>query len=220
MADAWQGMVRFFEGGGMVMWPLLAMSVVAVTLGLERAAYWARTHTPSRAKRVRAISRRVRDGDLAGALDLAEADGSIYGEFASSLIAEARKGRSAAALEAHGLELAERVRPSIERFSSMLSTIITAAPLLGILGTVTGIIQSFQLLGQQRGVTDPSLVAGGIAEALYTTAFGLVVALLTLFPYMAFRAHAERAFGRIESLIGVVAQHTPAESRAPEAKSA
>jgi len=83
----------------------------------------------------------------------------------------------------------------------MLSTIITAAPLLGILGTVIGIIRSFNLLGEQRMLTDTRLVATGIAEALLTTALGLVIALVTLFPYMAFRKQADRALGRMESLI-------------------
>lgn len=206
MADASSTLMRFFIDGGVVMWPLLGMSVVSVTLSIERTWFWSRTHTARRAKTLRSISRRVREGDLPGAMDLAEADSSIYGEFASTMIADARKRSDAPSIEAHGIELIERARPRIERFSTMLSTIVTAAPMLGILGTVTGIIESFQLLGNERGVTDPTLVAGGIAEALYTTVFGLVVALVTLFPYVIFRGQAERAFGRMESLIGVIAQ--------------
>ncbi len=82
----------------------------------------------------------------------------------------------------------------------MLSTIVTAAPMLGILGTVIGIIQSFELLGGDATITDPNQVSGGIAEALITTATGLVVALLALFPYMLFRGRQDRAIGRLESL--------------------
>jgi biopolymer transport protein ExbB len=82
-----------------------------------------------------------------------------------------------------------------------LSTIITAAPLLGILGTVIGIIRSFNLLGVEDVMTDPRAVSVGIAQALITTALGLVVALVTLFPYMIFRAQSERAVGRLESVI-------------------
>ena len=90
-----------------------------------------------------------------------------------------------------------------------LSTIITAAPLLGILGTVIGIIRSFRLLvggPGEGGLTDPSAVSMGIAEALLTTALGLVVALITLFPYMIFKAQAERALGRVESIIAAAQQ--------------
>ena len=70
-----------------------------------------------------------------------------------------------------------------------------------ILGTVLGIIQSFELLGARSTLSDPTEVAGGIAAALLTTAFGLVVALITLFPYMAFRGQSARAMGRLEALV-------------------
>ncbi len=89
-----------------------------------------------------------------------------------------------------------------------MSTIITAAPLLGILGTVIGIIRSFRILGapSEGQLTDPSAVSAGIAEALLTTALGLIVALVTLFPYMIFRANMERALGRLESVIAAAQQ--------------
>ena len=74
--------------------------------------------------------------------------------------------------DAVAMEAVELQRPRIDRFMVALSTIITAAPLLGILGTVLGIIQSFRLLGEQSVLTDPSDVAGGIAAALLTTALG------------------------------------------------
>lgn len=66
---------------------------------------------------------------------------------------------------------------------------------------MTGIIRSFQLLGGSAQVTDINAVAGGIAEALITTAAGLVVALITLFPYMVFRAQSDRCLGNIELLV-------------------
>ncbi len=102
----------------------------------------------------------------------------------------------------------ESLRPSIERFAPTLGTIIAAAPLLGILGTVTGIIQSFDLLGEASTVSDPTVVAGGIAEALYTTAFGLCIALITLFPHVYFKSRADRALGRLEILAGAIASHS------------
>ena len=76
--------------------------------------------------------------------------------------------------------------------------------MLGILGTVVGIIQSFELLGGDATITDPSQVSGGIAEALISTATGLVVALLALFPYMLFRSRQDRALGRLEVLGGLL----------------
>src|SRR5690606_10220492 len=117
------------------------------------------------------------------------------------------EGRGGGLSEVAAREAIEIVRPAIERFSATLSTIITAAPMLGILGTVTGIIRSFAAVGAQAAAgagageaTDPTLVADGIAQALYTTAFGLLIAIVTLFPYVIFRARIDRALGRLELL--------------------
>lgn len=81
-----------------------------------------------------------------------------------------------------------------------LSTIITVAPMLGILGTVLGIISSFELLSDQATTADPRSVSQGIAEALITTAVGLVIAIFTLFPYNSLRAQVNRTLSAIESL--------------------
>jgi biopolymer transport protein ExbB len=80
---------------------------------------------------------------------------------------------------------------------SVLDTIITMAPLLGILGTVTGIIKSFNLL-QGAGLQDPRLTTGGISEALITTAAGLTVALATLMPYNYLLSRLRRVSRRLE----------------------
>jgi biopolymer transport protein ExbB len=85
----------------------------------------------------------------------------------------------------------------MRRFMGALDTIITIAPLLGILGTVVGIIESFDMLGAS-GIEDPMAVTGGIAKALITTASGLTIAIVTVFPYNFFNARIERAAQIIE----------------------
>lgn len=186
---------EIFERGGWVMWPLLAMSVVSVTLSIERWLFWAGTHGAGRRTWLERLSDRLRVGDWPAARSLLQKDRSIYGRVGLKLL---ERTPSDAAL----IELIELERPRIERFSLGLSTIITAAPLVGILGTVLGIIDSFQLLGASGNdpIADPSLVAGGIAKALITTAFGLIVSAFTLFPYAMTRASASRCVGRLESL--------------------
>lgn len=187
-------MLTMFEKGGPVMWPLLVMSVISVALTLERGVFWVRTHRPGRRKWLFSLADALRTGDRASAKAIAADDSSLYADAADLILA--RKVGPASAVE-----LAETFRPVFDRFSLTLSTVITAAPLLGILGTVTGIIRSFQLLGGSAQVTDINAVAGGIAEALITTAAGLVVALITLFPYMVFRAQSDRCLGNIELLV-------------------
>lgn len=199
MAEHLRTLREIFALGGWVMYPLLALSLLSLALCFERAVFWIRTHNAPQRRRTAAVAARLRRAEVQAAGALAEQDRTVYGWFARELLAEGfGPGRTLG--EAAVRELVEEARRPIERFSVFLSTIITAAPMLGILGTVTGIIESFGLLGGKDALADPSLVAGGIAEALYTTVFGLVVAIVTLFPYVVFRAQADRAFGRLETL--------------------
>lgn len=199
----WVDSIRdLFIRGGVVMYPLLALSIVSLAISLERALFWARAHGPAHARRWTSLTDRVWRGDLTGALALAETDATPYGRFASRAIATVTQGQ--VFTEGRAREMIEDARPALERFGTTLSTIITAAPMLGILGTVTGIIESFGFLSGAEAQTNPGAVADGIAEALYTTAFGIVIALVTLFPYAAFRAQADRAFSRLETLAGAL----------------
>lgn len=179
------------------MYPLLVLSILTITLVVERAWYWARNIGNGR--RFALYLADLRSGARAAALARARDDRGILARYLRSLGASSNDLSEGVALAA-----IESVRPAIERSSAALPVIIAAAPLLGILGTVTGIIESFDLLGQASGVADPTAVAGGIAEALYTTAFGLTVALFAVFPHALFKARSERTLARLESLAGAM----------------
>jgi biopolymer transport protein ExbB len=199
-----------FLAGGWVMWPLLGLSLLSVTVTLERALFWTSRSGGGggrrRDGRLAKLSAALRRGDAQAAQRITEKEASIYGWFAAELLERAGSG-NAEDIEAVAVELVEASRPRVERFALTMSTIITAAPMLGILGTVMGIIESFRLLGAKGDVVvEPAAVASGIAVALYTTAFGLIVALITLFPYVAFRGAADRCFSRLESLVSAAAR--------------
>ena len=98
--------------------------------------------------------------------------------------------------------IAMRSTAKMRRGMNILDTVITVAPMLGIIGTVTGIIASFESLAI-AGVGDPKAVIGGIAEALITTAAGLFISVGTLFPYNYFNTRIERA----QDLIEMYASH-------------
>ena len=83
------------------------------------------------------------------------------------------------------------------RFMGVLDTMITVAPLLGIFGTVIGIIDSFEILGS-AGIEDPRAVTAGIAQALITTAAGLGIAIISVFPFNYFNSRIEKASHGIE----------------------
>jgi len=188
------GLVELFTRGGYVMIPLLILSVVSLTLIVERTLFWVGVNGKTSLRRLARLNHALRSGDAAMVRGLVADDRTPYGRVAIRLVEEG-------ANDAVALEAVEDQRGRLERYMVSMSTIITAAPLLGILGTVLGIIQSFELLGARSTLSDPTEVAGGIAAALLTTAFGLVVALITIFPYMAFRGQSSRAIGRLEALV-------------------
>ncbi|QNN24806.1 MotA/TolQ/ExbB proton channel family protein [Planctomycetales bacterium ZRK34] len=192
--DAYETVSSLMQRGGWVMWPLLAMSVLALTLIFERCWFWFITNRPGRAARFDDIGLYLRQGQRDRALSIIDRDRSVYGRLLQRLIAENTS-------DAAATDIVQSLRPRIERFMPTLGTIITAAPMLGILGTVTGIISAFRVLSASQTVTDPSKISAGIAEALLTTVFGLTIALIVLFPFNAFRAQIDRTLGRFESLI-------------------
>ncbi len=197
------------------MWPLLALSLVSITFSLERAMFWLVTNRPGRTRWLDTAASLLRTGDLSALRALAGRDNSVYGRALSDLASRCPITPDEA--DTRAVEIIEAHRKPIERFGATLSTIITAAPMLGILGTVMGIIASFRLLGADDAiVTDPTAVAAGIAEALLTTAFGLIIAMITLFPYAWFRVSADRCFGRLESLTAAATQTKTALQRPAE----
>lgn len=193
------------DRGGYVMIPLLILSICSVALIIERICFWVTLTGRSHLERLDGLNDALRHGDASRVRGMVENDRSPYGRVILRLVKE---GSS----DAVAMQAVDSVRSGLDRYMVVLSTIITAAPLLGILGTVIGIIQSFQLLGSQSNLTDPREVAGGIAAALITTAFGLIVALVTLFPYMIFRAQSSHAIGRLETLIASAQIGLPARN--------
>lgn len=180
------GAFDLLDRGGVVMWPLMILSVLGLTLVLERFWFFGCIAGKRRLSR---LSAALRSGSLDEARQVAAADRTVYGAAARHLLG----GGSQA-------EAVELQRPRVERFLPTLSTVITAAPMLGILGTVLGIIASFEVLGDASAPPDPAAVGAGIGQALLTTAAGLVVALGVLLPYNLFRVQADRTLVRIELL--------------------
>ena len=198
--------VQFFIAGGWVMYPLVFLSLLSLTLIFERVVFWVLGAQRQGSAQLAQYLGLFDSYSIKEVSEKVDDDKTLEGELVG--LAAKSQRINEAVLIGH----IESLRPAIERFSHILGAIIAAAPLLGILGTVTGIIRSFDLLGDAAAVSDPSVVAGGIAEALYTTAFGLTIALVTLFPHVYFKARAERTLGRLETLAGVIAEQTESSS--------
>ncbi|MFM9956776.1 MAG: MotA/TolQ/ExbB proton channel family protein [Phycisphaerales bacterium] len=199
MTDILRNILSIFQLGGPVLWVLLAVSVVAFTLVIERATFWWGLHKPGRGAWVAKALSLLKKGDIGGTKTLAAADTTLYAGIVDELV-------TVRLTDSTAVGLVEERRHLVERFNGALSTIITAAPLIGLLGTVTGIIRSFDVIGDASAVRDIPAVAQGVSEALLNTAAGLAVALLTLLPTVIFKAQTDRFLSNAEALAAAAAQ--------------
>jgi biopolymer transport protein ExbB len=183
-------MMVFFEKGGPLMWPLLICSLVSLTVTIERVLFWLRLRRGRNGGAVDEMFRRTEQGDFGDAGTSGHLD--YVGRVLAAGLAHRDHGLSEALQVAAQDEIA-RMRSGL----GVLDTIVTLAPLLGILGTVLGIIESFDVLAE-AGIGDPKAVTGGIAKALITTATGLSVAIVSLIPYNSLVGAVQRATGRLE----------------------
>ena len=167
------------------MWPLLVCSFVAMTVAFERMIFYARENAASRrhAHDTEKALELATQGRFDEAALLAKKSASCEGRLVLTAITH-RDMVLDETLETHALSELDRHRRGL----TILDTIITLAPMLGILGTVTGIIGSFDMLSSD-GIQNPAGVTRGIAEALITTAAGLVVSIGALIPFNAFTSH-------------------------------
>ncbi len=191
-------MITLFEKGGIVMGPLILLSFVSVTFIIERSVFFWRESQKRKPRDTQRILSFAEKGKLEEATDMAKRSNKDF--IARTLLNGLvhREYSLSRALETQALIELRRMK----KYLPVLDTVITAAPLLGILGTVIGIISSFDILGNQ-GINDPMAVTRGISEALITTAFGLTIALMTLIPYNIFQTCYQRAVEELESVCSV-----------------
>lgn len=201
------------DHGGIVMWPILILSVIATAVIFDRAWHLLSWNSAAAHKAAADMARHLRHGRLDEAKALAQASTTPYGALVRDMLAEEKRGE---ALAAEALETQER---RVHRGFSFLSTVVAAAPMLGILGTVTGVIHAFRAIAQSGaqaageagaaaaktaassgGAVNLQALSGGIGEALIATATGIGVALIVLVPHNILRAKAERTMAHLETL--------------------
>ncbi|MBE9522866.1 MAG: MotA/TolQ/ExbB proton channel family protein [Proteobacteria bacterium] len=185
-------MIDIITKGGPIMYPLLACSILSMTVIIERIVFWIREDMHRNQPLVDEILELCRTADWESVR--VKATGSkdyIIGILVSGILH--REFSMTKAMETRSSDEIKRMR----RYLSVLDTMITVAPLLGIFGTVIGIISSFEILGVS-GIERPQAVTAGIAQALITTAAGLGIAILSVFPYNYFNSRVENAVLAIE----------------------
>jgi biopolymer transport protein ExbB len=192
----WSDVLSALQIGGAMVYPLLALAVLAIVIVLEKGfVFWKRTRLP------------------ASLVDLAETYGFGWDELERQVTALDRRNYFAGFfrviidnrthpawwVESRAADEASLIEKALGRWLWVLETIVTAAPLLGLLGTITGMIRAFKLFGNQ-GLVDPGGVTGGVAEALIATALGLFIALIALFAFNYFSQRQAQVMDEMERL--------------------
>ena len=192
----WNGLVAAIRLGGATIYPLLLLAVVAVVVILEKAYLFAARARPP-ARLVALTEPEVGDWEAVDR-EIAGLDRrNCFVRFVGS-IASQRK-RPVWLVESRAAEEASLIERSLQRWLWILETIVTAAPLLGLLGTIIGMIRAFRLFGAE-GLVDPRGVTGGVAEALVATAAGLLIAIVALLAFNYFSQRLAQVMDDLEQL--------------------
>jgi biopolymer transport protein ExbB len=187
-------MLEIVQAGGLLMWPITACSVVAVAIILERL--WAlrekrvlpvsvANHVMELVQRDQVDVKQLQDVHQSSPFGQVLAAGLAYRHATRDVLKEVVEDSGRHAVH------------ELERYLTTLGTIAAISPLLGLLGTVSGMIRSFTAI-TDTGVPNPAVLAGGISEALIATAAGLTVAIPSLIAYRYLRGRVERLVVRIE----------------------
>lgn len=193
-------MWTYFDKGGPVMWPLLALSILGVTVIFWRwwALRQARAGVPAFLRDLRTT---LVSGDVPAAIQVCERHrGPVASIVKAGLL---RYGRAAVEIERALQDASSHELAVLERGLPVLATVAMIAPLLGFLGTVTGMINSFEALATV-GLNNPAAVASGISEALITTAAGLIIAIPVQMAYNFFVTNVNDLVRNMESAAHIV----------------
>ncbi|WP_414662368.1 MotA/TolQ/ExbB proton channel family protein [Horticoccus sp. 23ND18S-11] len=174
--------------GKEIMWPILLLSFVAITVVVERILFIFRENASREPEVVEKMLEAVERRDVEGALAIGRKSKDFIAKILVYSLTNREYSLSNAFIRASGQELAR-----FQQGMATLDTCITAAPLLGLLGTVTGMMRTFGALGTGDVSGSTGAITGGVAEALIATACGLAIAILGLLPYNYLNARAEQA---------------------------
>jgi len=182
-------MLEIILKGGIVMIPLIVCSILSVAIIIERLIFWSKQKKGAMPED---ILKMAQDGKFD---ELVKGSSDSNSSISKIILSGVKNKNTSASLAMESAAIEEIAKT--KKYLPALDTIITLAPLLGLLGTIVGMIQSFDIMSV-AGIGQPHAVTGGVAEALIATAAGITVAITTLVPYNYFLSKVERATEEME----------------------
>jgi biopolymer transport protein ExbB len=181
--------MELFIHGGPIMWPILLISFIGLTVIVERVIFIMRENAHRDPEVVEKMLEKVEARDLEGAVEIGKKSRDYIARILVYTVNNKEYSMHNAFLRASNQELTR-----FQQGMAILDTVITAAPLLGLLGTVTGMMNTFGALGGGGDIAaNASKITGGVAEALIATACGLCIAVTGLLPFNYMNARIEEA---------------------------
>lgn len=171
--------VVFFQQGGFFMYPIALVAVLGIAIALERWLFLGKLERQN-ARLWREVGPLLGSGDFDGAERAVEGNETAIGRILGNGLAQAKVDKRRSEIETATEEGLMEVLPALEKRTHYLATFSNMATLLGLLGTVIGLIGAFAALGQADPAEKADLLSAGISEAMNCTAFGLMVAIPTL----------------------------------------
>lgn len=187
-------MLEIFQKGGPLMYPILLCSVLGLGIFLERMVTYARTRRGTEGL-VRDVESLAAQGQIQEALVVCQRSGTPLARIFIAALRSAGRPRDQVKVAVE--EVGAREAAPLERYLGLLGTIATISPLLGLLGTVLGMIRAFTVIALQ-GAGTPATLGGGISEALITTAAGLTVAIPTILLHKYLSSRVDRMILEME----------------------
>jgi len=174
--------VNLMDKGGLLVWPILLFSLIGMSIFIERFLFYRKVEKNSKNEKLQPVFSQLNAGNLEAALSEAKLLANSY-NAANRIVVEALSVEN---LDRETLEMVlihgvEREISNLSKKLSTLGVLASSAPLLGLLGTVIGMIKAFIVVQTLGGSVNASVLAGGIWEAMLTTALGLLVAIPLLF---------------------------------------
>ena len=186
-------LIDYFLKGGPIMAPILVVAIVAVCVVGERAFWWLRLSMRREPDRLEKVLAAMENGDFKAASALAkDSDDPVVRMIWHGLNHYQHSSLQGALQVAAGIELQKA-----GRFLTVMDTLVTLAPLLGLLGTVTGLMRSFRAIGGEELAVQK--ITGGIGEALIATMCGLAIAIISLVPFNFFTGKTARLQFELET---------------------